>query len=455
MLNHIDVIHKQRRLGVRAPFAGRVIDVRRKVLVVGGGFGGLACARALDGGPDDVLLIDEHNYHLFTPLLYQVATALLNPSDIAYPLRRVFRRSPNVRFRQGAVAAIDPHRRVLTMYDGAELPYDVLVLATGSTNNYFGVPGIARRAIGLKHLEEAMRLRNHVLSCLERASQEGDPVERRRWLTFVVAGGGPTGVEYAGALAELLTIVLGRDNPELSAREARIVLVEGRDRLLDAFTPRLGRYAERTLRRRGVEVRTGTLVRSARENDVTLSDGERIETRTIVWSAGVRPTDPADGVERTQARRIRVDERLRVVGRAAIFAIGDVAAFETPQGELPMLSPPAMQQGRYVARLLAAEARSPGSLDAAPAFRYVDKGTMATIGRNAAVASIGPLRLTGFVGWVTWLLVHLYYLVGFRNRVAVFAEWGWEYLRRDRPIRIITRVDADPVARFGGEAAVR
>jgi NADH:ubiquinone reductase (H+-translocating) len=432
-----------------------VSAVRQKVIVVGGGFGGLACARALDGGPVDVLLIDEHNYHLFTPLLYQVATALINPSDIAYPLRRVFRRSLNVRFRQGAVVAVDAARRVVTMYDGAELHYDVLVLATGSTNNYYGVPGIARSTIGLKHLAEALRLRNHVLSCLERASQERDPVERRRWLTFVIAGGGPTGVEYAGALAELLGIVLGRDNPELSERDARIVLVEGQDRVLDGFAPRLGRYAERALRRRGVEVRTGALVRSARDHDVTLSDGDRIETRTIVWSAGVRSTDPAGGVDRSATRRIRVDGRLRVVGRDATFAIGDAASFAVAGGELPMLSPPAMQQGRYVARLLIEEARSPGSTDTAPAFRYTDKGTMATIGRNSAVASLGPVRLTGFVGWIAWLLVHLYYLIGFRNRLAVLAEWGWEYLRRDRPIRIITRIDPDSVARFGDEAALR
>lgn len=427
---------------------------RPKVLIVGGGFGGLSCARALDGEPVDVLLVDARNFHLFTPLLYQVATALLNPSDIAYPLRRVFRRSRNVRFRQGTVARIDAARRTARMHDGTELPYDACVVATGSTNDYFGAPQLAEATIGLKHLEEALRLRNHVLSCLERASQEQDAVERRRWLTFVVAGGGPTGVEYAGALGELLAIVLGRDHPELSPADARVILVEGTPRLLAAFPPSLGRYAERQLRRRGVDVRTRTLVLGAAEEQASLSSGETIPTRTIVWSAGVRPTDPLsdDGIERTRGDRIGVDERLRVPGARGLFAIGDAASVRDESGELPMLSPVAMQQGRYVARLIATGAASgDAAVEQAPPFRYVDKGTMATIGRNAAVASIGPLRLTGFVGWVSWLFVHLYYLIGFRNRLAVLAEWTWEYLRRDRPIRIITRIDPDPVAVFGAD----
>jgi NADH dehydrogenase len=414
------------------------------VVIVGGGFGGLACARALDGADVDVLLLDARNYHLFTPLLYQVATALLDPSDIAYPFRTVFRHSRNVRFRQARVTAVDFDARRLMVSGGEPVPYDTLVLATGSANAYFGNPELAERTIGMKHLDEAMRLRNHVLSCLERAAQTADPGERAEWLTFVIVGGGPTGVEYAGALAELLDMVLGRDFPELARGSARVVLVEGAGRLLGAFHPKLGAYAADTLRSRGVEVRLSTLVRQATDSAAVLSptaDGETatIGARTIVWSAGVGPDDPlhADDVPRSRTRRLQVDERLRL--RPGVYAIGDAASVGSGAGELPMLSPPAMQEGRYVARAI----RAGG--DPAEPFRYRDKGTMATIGRRAAVAEVGPVRLRGFLGWITWLVVHLYYLIGFRNRAAVLASWGWDYLRRDRPIRLIVRSRFDPV----------
>jgi NADH:ubiquinone reductase (H+-translocating) len=426
------------------------------VVIVGGGFGGLSCARKLDGEQADVLLVDSHNYHLFTPLLYQVATSLLNPSDIAYPFRRVFRRSSNVRFHQGTVDRVEPARRIVRLHDGTEIPYDVCVLATGSMNNYFGNRDLARFTVGLKHLEEALRLRNHVLSCLERATHASDASARQAWLTFVVVGGGPTGVEYAGALGELFKIVLGRDYPELHPHEARILLVEGKPGLLEAFPPSLGRYAERQLRRRSVEVITGALVKSATGESVSLSTGEHIPTRTVVWSAGVRPTDPVSDagidIARSGSGRIEVDDHLRVRGSPGLFAIGDVASVDADGEELAMLSPPAMQEGRYVAKLIASGAAARrGDADSAPPFRYLDKGTMATIGRNAAVARIGPLRLTGFIGWAAWLCIHLYYLIGFRNRLIVLAEWTWEYVRRDRPIRVITRIDPDPLAQFGEE----
>jgi NADH dehydrogenase len=285
-----------------------------------------------------------------------------------------------------------------------------------------------------------------VLSCLEQAAQTADPVQQREWLTFVIVGGGPTGVEYAGALAELLEMVLGRDFPELPPGSARIILVEGTARLLGGFHPRLGDYAAEILRTRGVEVRLSTLVREATTGGATLSSGETIPARTIVWSAGVRPTDPlppGDGVAtRSRSGRLVVDEQLRL--RPGVYAIGDVASVSPGpdrDGELPMLSPPAMQEGRYVARLI----RTGRAAGAQPPFRYRDKGTMATIGRRAAVAQIGPLRLRGFIGWITWLVVHLYYLIGFRNRLAVLASWSWDYLRRDRPIRLIVRSDYDPV----------
>jgi NADH dehydrogenase len=414
-------------------------------VIVGGGFGGLACARKLDGEPVDVVLLDGRNYHLFTPLLYQVATALLNPSDIAYPFRARFRRSRNVRFRQERVAHVDVAGKRVRTFEGDELSYDYLVIATGSENNYFGNEALAEHTIGMKTLEEALRLRNHVLACLEIAEQERDPDERRRWLTFVIAGGGPTGVEYAGALGELLKLVLGRDYPTLSPEDARIVLLEGQDRLLGVFAPRLGRYAERVLRRRGVEVRTSALLKEATDRSVLLSDGERIETRTIVWSAGVRPGHPAAEPDppHTRSGRIEVDERFRVAGMRGAFAIGDVAGARGRDGELPMLSPVAMQAARYVARQILAET---GRGSPPGAFHYIDKGTMATIGRSAAVGQIKGIQLTGFIGWVGWLVVHIYYLIGFRNRLVVLGSWAWNYLRRDRPIRIVARGEPDPIA---------
>ena len=430
---------------------------RPRVVIVGGGFGGLACARALDGADVDVLLVDARNYHLFTPLLYQVATALLDPSDIAYPFRTVFRHSRNVRFRQARVTGVDFDTRTVQVAGGPPIPYDTLVLATGSANAYFGNPALAERTIGMKALDEAMRLRNHVLSCLERAAQSADPAERERWLTFVIVGGGPTGVEYAGALAELLGMVLGRDFPELTPGSGRVLLVEGTDRLLPPFHPRLGQYAADTLISRGVEVRLNTLVKEASDEAATLN-GDVVPARTIVWCAGVGPTDPLpDGTgpdektgpdkaggrqpatERSRSRRLVVDAYLRLA--PDVYAIGDVASVKPDgaEGELPMLSPPAMQEGRYIARAI----RSGASPE--KPFRYIDKGTMATIGRRAAVAQVGPVRLRGFLGWITWLVVHLYYLIGFRNRAAVLASWGWDYLRRDRPIRLIVRSRYDPV----------
>jgi NADH dehydrogenase len=426
------------------------VGQRHRVVVVGGGFGGLACARALDGKPVDVVLLDRRNHHVFTPLLYQVATALLNPSDVAYPLRSAFRRSPNVRFRLEVVTGVDIDARVVRTRDGDEIPYDSLVLAPGSTNAYFGHPDLARHTIGMKTLDEALRLRNHVLSCLERAAQ-ANLADRDPWLTFVIVGGGPTGVEYAGALSELLSLVLGRDFPELEPASGRIVLVEGADHLLPAFDGRLGSYAERVLSRRGVEVRTGTLVKAATDRQVELSDGETLPARTVVWSAGVQPVDllPGTGPPRSRSRRLVADARLRLDGRDDVFVIGDAASVGGGLGdhgaELAMLAPPAMQEGRHAARAVLARAGVTGATDPGP-FRYKDKGTMATIGRNAAAVQLGRLRVTGFLGWATWLVVHLWYLIGFRNRAVVVASWAWDYLRRDRPIRVIIRSADDPVA---------
>ena len=413
-------------------------------MIVGGGFAGLACARALDGKDVDVLLLDRHNFHVFSPLLYQVATALLNPSDIAYPFRSIFRRSRNVRFRQATVVSTDPENRTVRLAAGDDVAYDSLVVATGSANDYFANQTLAEHTLGMKTLAEALGLRNHILASLELAARSASAEERRTCLTFVVAGGGPTGVEFAGALAELLHLVLGRDYPELRREDARVVLVEGLERLLGQFAPPLGTYAERTLKDRGIEVRTGTLVEKADDDHVVLSTGEQVPTRTVVWSAGVRPVDPlgVDDDRRSRSRRLRVDPFLRLEGAADVHVIGDAAAVQANGGgELPMLSPPAMQAGRYVARAITA--RVEGDDAGIPPFRYVDKGTMATIGRRSAVADIHGLRLRGSLGWLTWLFVHIYYLIGFRNRAVVLASWSWNYLRRDRPIRLILRSRSD------------
>jgi NADH dehydrogenase len=414
------------------------------VAIVGGGFGGLACARALARAPVEVILLDRNDHHEFTPLLYQVATALLTASDIAYPFRAAFQHAPNVRFHRAFVNDIDLDRRAVLTASGERVEYDYLVLACGSEDDHFGSAGLEANTLSIKSLAAAQRLREHILACLEQAARAEDELERRRWLSFVVIGGGPTGVEFTGALVELLALVLGRDYRELQPGLARVTLVEGGARLLPSFPPRLGRYAARVLARRGVEVLTGTLVETADGGGVRLADGRQLPARTAVWSAGVRARSvsglPAGA--RRRAARLAVDEWLRLAGHDRVFAIGDLAAARELDEELPMLSAPAMQEGRYVARAILADVMGRERL--AP-FHYRDKGTMAVVGRGAAVASTRGLQLTGWIGWVAWLTVHIYYLVGFRNRAAVLVSWGWNYLRRDRPIRMITPVQRDPL----------
>jgi NADH dehydrogenase len=410
-------------------------------VVVGGGFGGLQCAKALRGEAVDVLLVDKQDYHLFTPLLYQVASCLLNPSEIAAPLRKVFRGAPNVRFRQGEVVHVDLEAKRLTLADSTHLDYDFCVLATGSVTNYYGKSAVAKHALGLKDLGEALRLRNHVLDCFERATTTPDPEVRKRRLTFCIVGAGPTGVEYAGALAEFVRLVVPDEYPELASSPVRIILLEGGDRLLPTFKPRLSAYARRELELRGVEIRVDTLVDSVDDAGIVLHDGSELATSTMVWTAGVRPADVLD----PSPRRIPVDGHFRIADATGAYAIGDVAAGLGPRGEvLPMLSPPAMQAGRYVAHEIV---HGPSRRS----FRYRDKGSLATIGRTSAVGQVGPLTFSGFIGWVVWLVVHLYYLIGFENRLQVLLRWAWYYVHLDRPVRMVIR--AQPPVPVPGEDA--
>src|SRR5438552_14821911 len=418
---------------------------RRRVLIVGAGFGGLACAKKLDGEPVDVILVDQHNYHLFTPLLYHLSPEPCKPSDMSYPLLTVLRRSSNVRFRQSTVTRVELSNKVVRLDGAPPLAYDYLVLATGSTDNYFGNQELARVSFGLKSLEDATRLRNQVLTSLERADAEPDPEARRALLTFVIVGGGPTGVESSGALIELMEIVAGNDYHQISRAEIQVILVEGADRLLNAFSLRLGRYAQRVLTKRGVAVRTGALVKNANGHSVTLSDGTAIACATIIWSAGVRPNDPVGEapLPRFRNARIEVDPWMRIPGAPGAFAIGDAASPRVGDRELPMLSPPAMQAGRYVARRIAGAVR--GVADEGEPFHYIEKGTMANIGRTAGAAPLPRgAEFTGFLGWLHWIFVHIDYLIGFRNRISALASWAWDYVRHDRPIRIILAAGSAP-----------
>jgi NADH dehydrogenase len=414
-----------------------------RVVIVGAGFGGLSCARALSRKPVEVVLVDRHNYHLFTPLLYQVASSLLNPSDIAYPVRAVFRKTDNVRVRVGDLVGADFAARWVAVREPegpavTRLAYDYLVLAMGSVSNFFGNTSVAGAAHGLKDLPEALALRNHVLRCFEAAARESDEAARRPWLTFAIVGGGPTGVEYAGALSELVRLVLVKDFPELDMRKVRIVLVEARDRMLPAFPQPLGDDAELRLRLRGIDVRLNARVERVSDHVIALSDGEKLHARTLVWAAGVKPSEMVSqlGLPATRSGRVQVDAHLRVAGQERVYAIGDMAAVPHREGEMPQLSAPAIQEGRCAARnILRTERKAP-----LEAFRYFDKGIMATIGRNDAVAQLaGGLLLKGLIGWLAWLFVHLVYIIGFRNRIVVLIGWAWDYFRYDRPIRHMER----------------
>jgi NADH dehydrogenase len=415
-------------------------------VIAGAGFAGLTCARALKSAPVDVLIIDRHNYHLFTPLLYQVASALLDPGEIARPVRELIRPLDNADFRQAEVTGADFSQRLLHTNRGT-VPYDYLVLATGSRSDYYGNASLAQHAFGLKELHEGLALRNRVLARFEASRWIDDPVQRRIMLTFAVVGGGPTGVEMAGALSELIRLVLRKDYRNLRMDEVRVLLLEAGGSLLAAFDAPLREAARKSLEQKHVEVMLGAKVEEVTEGSIRLTDGREIPAGTIVWTAGVRATDigGAIGVALVRQARIKVEPTLQVPGHPVVFAIGDLAGATNETGEtgggvpLPMLIPVAMQEGRQVAATIAELVLHGG----ARAFRYKDPGMMATIGRNSAVAQLGSVKLSGFFGWLMWLSVHLVNVISFRSRIVVLVNWAWDYLFYDRPIRLIVRAGGD------------
>jgi NADH dehydrogenase len=413
----------------------------KRVIIVGMGFGGIRAARELAGKGLEVLMLDRNNYHLFQPLLYQVATAALEQESIAYPIRAMARRWPEARFRLAEVCGVDfEGKRVMT--SEGPIGYDYLIISAGSATNFFGMESIERHAYDLKRLEHAETLRNQILGLFERAVKEDDPEKRRAMLTFVIVGGGPTGVEFSGSLVELVRYVLAKDYPELSITECRVMLVEASDKVLASQPENLRKYAVDRLRRMGVEVLLNTAVKDAAPEHVVFGDGTVIPTHTLFWSAGVKAAPLAGALDLPKAGggRIKVKPDLTVDGRPEVYIVGDMAWCEQDGAVLPMVAPVAMQMGAYAGKAILAR-QEDGEL---PPFRYRDKGSMATIGRSSAVASAFGLNLTGYFAWVAWLLLHLMYLVGFRNRILVIMNWAWYYLFHERQVRLITMLEAGP-----------
>jgi len=413
------------------------MDKTPHVVIVGAGFGGMEAARRLAHAPVRITLIDLHNYHLFQPLLYQIAIAGLVPTQIAFPIRSIFRRQKNLTFQMGEVTAIDFAARYVKT-EGSVIAYDYLILAMGGQTNFFGIQSIEQNSFQLKNIESAVATRNHLLESLERASREADADKRRALLTFVVAGGGPTGVETAGALAELIRHVLAKDYPHMDLNEARVLLLEASDHLMGNYPDDLRKATLDLLRRKNVEIMLNTSLADYNGLQLTLGDGKQIQAHTLIWTAGVRAAELAGqlGIQQAASGRIVTDETLQLPGHPEVFVIGD-AAYQVNGGgrPLPMLATVAQQQAEAAVRnlrnMLTAQPLKP--------FEYKDPGLLATIGRNAAVARIWGLSFRGFIAWAIWVVLHIYRLIGFRNRLVVLINWAWDYLFYDTQVRLITR----------------
>jgi len=405
------------------------------VVIIGGGFGGLYAARGLKAAPVRITLVDRHNYHLFQPLLYQVATAALNPSDIAAPIRGILRGQKNVQVILGEATAVDPLRKVVQLTDG-ELAYDYLVIATGATHSYFAHPEWEKDAPGLKTIDDALEMRRRILFAFEAAEREPDPEKQQAWLTFVVIGAGPTGAELAGALSEIARQTMTRDFRRIQPESARVILIEGKDRVLPTYPPDLSEKANRHLARLKVEVITGGIVSHVDANEVRIGD-RVIPARTVLWAAGVQgsPLARSLGAPLDRAGRVLVEPSLTVPGHPEIFVIGDLAAAKQRDGSfVPGVAPAAIQEGQHTALNIER------AVEGQPlrAFQYRDKGSLATIGRAAAVADFGKLHLSGFLAWFAWLAIHIFFLIGFRNRFLVITQWAWAYVTYQRGARLIT-----------------
>lgn len=409
---------------------------KKRVVIVGMGFGGLRAAKALAGSDVELTMIDRNNYHLFQPLLYQVATAGLEQEAIAYPLRGLTRRWQGASFLLSEISGVDlTGKSVLT--DSGPVPYDYLVVAAGSRTNFFGMESVAAHAFDLKRLDQAEDLRNHILLMFERASREPNREQRAALLTFVIVGGGPTGVEFAGALRELIVYVLSQDHPTITAAETRIILVEAANSLLTAMPADLREYAHKKLCSMGVEVLLENRVVGATAESVELYGGTTIASHTLFWSAGVAAAELAgnlQGVERGAAGRIVVQPDLSINGFPEVFVVGDMACCLEDGMPLPMMAPVASQQGEYAAKNILARLQG----KSLPPFHYFDKGSMATIGKSSAVAAAAGFSCRGYIAWLAWLLLHLYYLIGFRNRLVVMMNWTYAYWFQERQVRLIT-----------------
>lgn len=412
---------------------------RKHVVIVGGGFGGLNAAMSLRSTPVRVTLVDRTNHHLFQPLLYQVATAGLSPADIAVPIRSVLSAQKNARVLLAEAKGVDLQEKRLLL-DKGEVAYDYLVLAVGATHNYFGHDDWASHALGLKTLDEALSIRERMLLAFEAAERSTDPEARKRLLTFAVIGGGPTGVEMAGAFSELARHVLARDFRAIDPSATRVVLVEAGPRILSAFPEALSDRAEAQLATLGVEVHKGDPVAHIDESGIAFKDGTRLPAATVVWAAGIRGTSFAKnlGVDLDRGGRVVVGTDCSIPGHPEVFAIGDMAAMRDVHGvDVPGLCPAAIQQGNYVAATIRAD------LSGKPRkpFEYLDKGTMATVGRRRAIAKVKSLELSGMLAWLAWMAIHVFFLIGFRNRFVVMFNWGWQYFTWKRGARLITHTN--------------